>query len=55
MTLWHNDVLEGEIAKRLGCSIKIVRDAVVAWHAERNLPVPDGRTRRKQIRLRRGA
>ena len=50
MVLWEQNLLVSEIAKRIGHSVAVVRQAVVKWHAERGLPVPDGRTRRREIR-----
>jgi hypothetical protein len=35
----------------LGCGLESIREAVVDWHAERGLAVPDGRARRKAMRL----
>lgn len=51
MELWHQDLSVNEIARRLGCCLEIVHEAVTKWHLEGNLPVPDGRARRRQIRL----
>jgi site-specific DNA recombinase len=52
MELWHADVLVQDIAKQLDCCMEIVHEAVTAWHQECGLPVPDGRARRREIRLR---
>lgn len=51
MELWQQDLPVKEIAKRLDCGLETVRAAVVTWYESRGLPVPDGRERRKQIRL----
>lgn len=51
MELWQQDLPVKEIALRLECGLETVRAAVVTWHESRGLPVPDGRERRKQIRL----
>jgi site-specific DNA recombinase len=52
MTLWHEQELTvQEIAAKLECGLESVREAVVDWHVERGLPIPDGRARRKEIRL----
>jgi site-specific DNA recombinase len=53
MDLWKQDWPVSAIAKKLNCGLEVVRDAVVAWHQGRGLPVPDGRARRREIRLRR--
>ncbi|MBX3427546.1 MAG: recombinase family protein [Pirellulales bacterium] len=53
MFLWRQDLAYGEIAARLDIGIEVVRQAVVADHEQRGEPVPDGRRRRKDIRLRR--
>jgi hypothetical protein len=53
MQLWHKDEAVNEIAKQLQCSMDIVREVVVEWHQKQGLDVPDGRTRRREIRLRR--
>jgi site-specific DNA recombinase len=51
MELWHADLLVQDIASQLGCCMEIVHEAVSAWHEERGLPIPDGRARRREIRL----
>ena len=38
-----------EIAKELGCCKDTITAAVKHWHTSRELPVPDGRTRRKSL------
>jgi site-specific DNA recombinase len=53
MVLWHQDVSNTEIAARVGCSRDTITAKVKAWHEARRLPVPDGRARRKQLRLKR--
>ncbi|BBO35141.1 hypothetical protein PLANPX_4753 [Lacipirellula parvula] len=53
MELWGLDLPVREIAARLECGLETVRAAVVTWHESRGLPVPDGRVRRKSIRLKR--
>lgn len=53
MVLWRQDLQVQEIAKKLDCGLETVRAAVVDWHQENGLPVPDGRQRRREIRLRR--
>jgi DNA invertase Pin-like site-specific DNA recombinase len=49
MELYDQNVLLGDIAARLGCDRNTVTRAVAFWHTERGLPVPDGRTRRKNL------
>ena len=41
-----------EIASHLGCVHNTVTKAVKHWHRSRGLPVPDGRTRRKELNWR---
>jgi DNA-binding CsgD family transcriptional regulator len=41
--------LFGEIAQKLGLDRNTVTKAWVHWHESRDLPVPDGRTRRKSL------
>jgi DNA invertase Pin-like site-specific DNA recombinase len=53
MELWDQDLSVNEIAERVDCCLEIVHEAVKNWHKDRDLPVPDGRARRRQIRLRR--
>jgi site-specific DNA recombinase len=53
MELWQQDLPVRDIAARLDCGLETVRAAVVTWHESRGLPVPDGRERRKRIRLER--
>ena len=53
MDLWHKDLSVGEIAEKCDCCLETVRTLVVKWHEERCLPVPDGRARRREIRLKR--
>jgi hypothetical protein len=49
MALYNQDLLLGEIAEQLDLDHNTVTAAVRYWHEQRNLPVPDGRTRRKQL------
>ena len=51
MELWQADVLVQDIASQLDCCVEIVHEAVIAWHEEQGLPVPDGRARRREVRL----
>ena len=51
--LWDADLPMGEIAGRLGCDRDTVTAAVRHWFEARSLAVPDGRARRKAVRLRR--
>lgn len=53
MELWSQDLLIQEIAAKLDCSVETVRKAVELWHEQHGKPVPDGRARRREIRLRR--
>ncbi len=52
MGLWHGGMPHREIAAACDCDMSIVTTAVKLWHEQRNLPVPDGRTRRKMLRER---
>ena len=47
--LYDEGLLNGEIAKRLGCDINTVTRSIAFWFSSRSLPVPDGRTRRKSL------
>jgi len=49
MQLLGEGVLMGDIAARLKVSLNLLTRSVAAWHIERELPVPDGRTRRKTL------
>jgi DNA-binding CsgD family transcriptional regulator len=49
MALWQQQVLLQDIADRLQIDRNTVTSAVRWWHEVRNLPVPDGRTRRKEL------
>lgn len=49
--LWDEGLLMQEIAKRLGCCRDTVTAAIGYWHSIRNLSIPDGRERRKALRL----
>jgi hypothetical protein len=49
MELWHGGMPHGKIATECDCDVSIVTTAVKMWHKQRNLPVPDGRTRRKML------
>jgi len=53
MGLWYQDLSVNEISQQLNCGLEVVREAVTKWHQERDLPVPDGRARRREIRLKR--
>jgi site-specific DNA recombinase len=52
MQLFQDDTPILEIARALDCCPEIVREAVEKWHTKRGLPTPDGRARRRDIRLR---
>lgn len=47
--LYDQDLLSTEIARRLDCDINTVTSAIAHWFTSRELPVPDGRTRRKSL------
>jgi len=47
--LWDQGLMMREIATALGCCRDTVTAAVGYWHTSRNLPVPDGRARRKEL------
>ncbi len=49
MRLYREGLLLGEIAERLGYDRNLVTKAIAFWHRSRGLPVPDGRTRRKEL------
>jgi hypothetical protein len=49
MRLFREGVLLQGIAERLEVDRNTVTKAVVHWHTSRGMPVPDGRTRRKQL------
>jgi hypothetical protein len=49
--LWDQKVPMQEIARRLGIGRDAVTAAIAHWHTSRGLPVPDGRTRRKELGL----
>jgi site-specific DNA recombinase len=51
--LWDQGMKLAEIAARLSCDKGTLLVALQKWFADRGLPYPDGRTRRKQLRLRR--
>jgi len=53
MELWHQDRSVTQISEQLGCCMEIIHEAVTTWHMDRKLPVPDGRARRRKIRLKR--
>lgn len=53
MELWHQDLSVTSIAEQLSYCLETVRAAVTKWHVECGLPVPDGRARRREIRLKR--
>lgn len=50
MQLYQEDVLLQDIALELKCDRNTVTQAIRYWHTSRDLPVPDGRTRRKSFR-----
>jgi transposase len=47
--LWDEGLLMEEIAERVRRDKNTVTKAVAFWHSSRGLPVPDGRTRRKDL------
>ncbi|MFO0825905.1 MAG: recombinase family protein [Gemmataceae bacterium] len=47
--LWDQGLLMHEIATVLGCCRDTVTAAIKYWHTSRNLPVPDGQARRKEL------
>lgn len=49
--LYHEGLLQNEIADQLGTHKKAVSFAIAMWHTDRGLPVPDGRTRRKSLEV----
>ena len=49
--LWQQDYLIAEIAENLGCRRDQIHAVVAAWYQERGLVIPDGRARRREIRL----
>jgi len=49
MELVREGLLLQDIAAKLECDRNTVTQAVRYWHASRGLPVPDGRTRRKDL------
>ncbi|MEQ8209475.1 MAG: recombinase family protein [Lacipirellulaceae bacterium] len=53
MALFNQDHLVHEIGKELNIGLAVVREAVVKYHQDRGLPVPDGRARRKEINQKR--
>jgi DNA invertase Pin-like site-specific DNA recombinase len=55
MDLFKQDLPISVIAERTGCGLEVVREAVTKWHAQSGLPVPDGRARRREIRVRKRA
>jgi hypothetical protein len=52
MALYDQDLPVGKIAGQLGCCVEIVRECVEQWYRTQGLAVPDGRARRREIRLR---
>jgi DNA invertase Pin-like site-specific DNA recombinase len=52
MELWCDDMSNFEIADQFGCCRDTVTAKVAEWHRARGLTVPDGRARRREIRLR---
>jgi len=51
--LWDAGLPMQEIARRLNCHRDAVTAAIRHWFESRGSPMPDGRTRRKELRLRR--
>jgi DNA invertase Pin-like site-specific DNA recombinase len=49
MVLWRQEMLLQEIAERCNVDRNTVTAAVEWWHKTHGLPVPDGRTRRKNL------
>ncbi|MFO1004667.1 MAG: recombinase family protein [Planctomycetaceae bacterium] len=49
MELYHEGLLLDEIADLLNVDRNTITSSVAYWHKSRNLPVPDGRTRRKSL------
>ena len=47
--LWDRGLLMHEIAATLGCCRDTATAAIRHWHTARELPVPDGRARRKTL------
>ena len=52
MALYDQDLPVGKIAEQLGCCVEIIRECVEQWYRALGLAVPDGRARRREIRLR---
>lgn len=50
MELYHRMLELGEIAEQLNLDRNTITKAIRHWHESRGLPVPDGRTRRIQLR-----
>jgi hypothetical protein len=50
--LWDRDVPMQDIALKLNCNRDTVTAAIAHWFATRGLAIPDGRNRRKEVRLR---
>jgi DNA invertase Pin-like site-specific DNA recombinase len=48
--LWDKGLYMQDIAEKLGCCRDLVTDAIRHWFSIRGLPVPDGRTRRKNLK-----
>lgn len=51
MVLYRQKKLLEDIANQLGCDRNTVTAAIRWWHEVRGLPVPDGRTRRKELNV----
>jgi hypothetical protein len=49
MEFYRQGMLLQDIADRLQADRNTVTSAVKHWHTVRGLPVPDGRTRRKEL------
>jgi len=52
MQMLGEGLLMREIATHFHVSLNLLTRSVAAWHIERGLPVPDGRTRRKSLLIR---
>jgi site-specific DNA recombinase len=51
MRMYHENMLLSEIADRLKIDRNTVTAVVAKWHERQGLPVPDGRTRRKDLEI----
>ena len=50
-SVWDEGLTCQEIALRIGRSRTLVRKAIRYWHATRGLPLPDGRSLRKRLKV----